>query len=103
MTFVYALSDFSVYFDSFNRQIARYLPHKTTEIAVKTHLKSLDDKFKTVSKLGRNFLNLLYKDSKASCNVYFNRRNGMYKMKDFGNDDYSGDCSAAADCPGEEI
>ena len=43
-------------------------------------------------KLGRNFLNPLYKDSKASCNVYFDRRNGMYKMKDFGNDDYSGDC-----------
>lgn len=35
-------------------------------------------------KLGRNFLNPLYKDSKASCNVYFDRRNGMYKMKDFG-------------------
>lgn len=45
-------------------------------------------------KLGRDFLNPLYKDSKASCNVYFDRRNGMYKMKDFGNDDYSGDCFA---------
>ena len=45
-------------------------------------------------KLGRNFLNPLYKDSKASCNVYFDRRSGMYKMKDFGNDDYSGDCFA---------
>lgn len=45
-------------------------------------------------KLGRNFFNPLYKDSKASCNVYFDRRNGMYKMKDFGNDDYSGDCFA---------
>lgn len=45
-------------------------------------------------KLGRNFLNPLYKDSKASCNVYFDRRYGMYKMKDFGNDDYSGDCFA---------
>ena len=45
-------------------------------------------------KLGRNFLNPLYKDSNASCNVYFDRRNGMYKMKDFGNDDYSGDCFA---------
>ena len=45
-------------------------------------------------KLGRNFSNPLYKDSKASCNVYFDRRNGMYKMKDFGNDDYSGDCFA---------
>jgi hypothetical protein len=24
--------------------------------------------------------------------VYFDRRNGVYKIKDFGNDDYSGDC-----------
>lgn len=55
MTFVYALSDFSVYFDSFNRQIARYLPNKTTEITAKTHLKSSDDKFKTVSKCGLLF------------------------------------------------
>lgn len=43
-------------------------------------------------KKGRNFLNPLYEDRKASCNVYFDRRNGVYKMKDFGNDDYSGDC-----------
>ena len=43
-------------------------------------------------KVGRNFLNPLYEDRKASCNVYFDRRNGVYKIKDFGNDDYSGDC-----------
>ncbi len=43
-------------------------------------------------KVGRNFLNPLYADRKASCNVYFDRRNGVYKIKDFGNDDYSGDC-----------
>ena len=43
-------------------------------------------------KTGRNFLNPLYEDRKASCNVYFDRRNGVYKIKDFGNDDYSGDC-----------
>lgn len=43
-------------------------------------------------KSGRNFLNPLYEDHKASCNVYFDRRNGVYKIKDFGNDDYSGDC-----------
>ena len=29
---------------------------------------------------------------KASCNIYFDRRGGIYKMKDFGNDSYSGDC-----------
>ena len=43
-------------------------------------------------KVGRNFLNPLYEDRKASCNIYFDRRNGVYKIKDFGNDDYSGDC-----------
>lgn len=45
-------------------------------------------------KLGRNFLNPLYKDNRASCNIYYDRRNMIYKMKDFGNDDYSGDCFA---------
>ena len=43
-------------------------------------------------RVGRNFLNPLYEDSKASCNIYFDRRSGIYKMKDFGNDSYSGDC-----------
>ncbi|WP_108822160.1 bifunctional DNA primase/helicase [Dysgonomonas sp. Marseille-P4361] len=43
-------------------------------------------------KIGRNFLNPLYEDRKASCNVYFDRRNNIYRIKDFGNDNYSGDC-----------
>ena len=43
-------------------------------------------------RVGRNFLNPLYADSKASCNVYYDRRSGMYRMKDFGNGEYSGDC-----------
>ena len=43
-------------------------------------------------RIGRNFLNPLYEDSKASCNIYFDRHSGMYKMKDFGDDSYSGDC-----------
>lgn len=42
--------------------------------------------------IGKNFLNPLYKDTKASCNVYFDRRSDQYKLKDYGNDDYSGDC-----------
>ncbi len=42
--------------------------------------------------IGRHFLNPLYQDKKASCNIYFDRHSGMYKMKDFGNDNYSGDC-----------
>lgn len=43
-------------------------------------------------KTGRNFLNPLYEDRKASCNVYFDRRGSIYRIKDFGNDEYSGDC-----------
>ena len=42
--------------------------------------------------VGRNFLNPLYEDKKASCNVYFNRTSDLYKLKDYGNDTYSGDC-----------
>ena len=41
---------------------------------------------------GRNFLNPLYDDRKASCNVYLDRRSQIYRLKDFGNDEYSGDC-----------
>ena len=43
-------------------------------------------------RVGRNFFNPLYEDRKASCNIYFDRKGGIYKLKDFGNDDYSGDC-----------
>lgn len=43
-------------------------------------------------RIGKKFLNPLYKDTKASCNVYYDRRHSMYKMKDFGNEEYSGDC-----------
>jgi len=46
--------------------------------------------------IGKNFLNPLYNDKHASCNVYFDRRNNCYRMKDFGNDDYSGDCFTLA-------
>lgn len=43
-------------------------------------------------RIGRHFLNPFYQDKKASCNIYFDRHSCMYKMKDFGNDNYSGDC-----------
>ena len=43
-------------------------------------------------RVGRNFKNPFYDDTKASCNIYFDRRSGMYRMKDFGNPDYDGDC-----------
>ena len=42
-------------------------------------------------RVGRNFLNPLYEDTKASCNVYFDRNSDQYKLKDYGNDAYSGD------------
>ncbi len=42
----------------------------------------------------RNFLNPLYNDRRASCNVYFDKRNNSYRLKDFGNEAYSGDCFA---------
>lgn len=43
-------------------------------------------------RLGRNFFNPLYQDTKASCSIYLDRRCDVYRMKDFGNDEYSGDC-----------
>lgn len=43
-------------------------------------------------RIGKKFLNPLYKDTKASCNVYYDRWHSVYKMKDFGNEEYSGDC-----------
>lgn len=43
-------------------------------------------------RIGRNFLNPLYKDGKASCNIYLDKRNNTYKIKDFGNVGYDGDC-----------
>jgi len=43
-------------------------------------------------RVGRNFLNPLYEDRKASCTVYFDRRSDCYRLKDFGNEAFSGDC-----------
>lgn len=34
-------------------------------------------------KSGSNFLNPLYSDKKASCNIYFDRRLSVYRIKDF--------------------
>ncbi|MDR1582744.1 MAG: toprim domain-containing protein [Prevotellaceae bacterium] len=43
-------------------------------------------------RVGKNFLNPFYKDSKASCNVFYDRHKQLYRMKDFGDDTYSVDC-----------
>ena len=40
----------------------------------------------------RNFRNPLYDDKRASCNIYLDSKSDCYRMKDFGNDAYSGDC-----------
>ena len=40
----------------------------------------------------RNFRNPLYDDKRASCNIYLDAKSDCYRMKDFGNDLYSGDC-----------
>ncbi len=43
-------------------------------------------------KVGKNFLNPFYEDKKASCNVYFDKKSGTYKIKDFGDSRFNGDC-----------
>lgn len=40
----------------------------------------------------RKFKNPLYNDTKASCYIYLGKKSGIYKMKDFGDINYSGDC-----------
>ena len=40
----------------------------------------------------RNFRNPLYKDKRASCNIYLDTKSQCYRMKDCGNEAYSGDC-----------
>lgn len=43
-------------------------------------------------RLKKNFKNPLYDDHNASCNIFYSQRYGVYLMKDFGNEMYSGDC-----------
>lgn len=43
-------------------------------------------------RIGHNFFNPLYEDTNASCNIFYNRHGSIYRLKDFGNDSYSGDC-----------
>ncbi|WP_436416674.1 AAA family ATPase [Petrimonas sp.] len=43
-------------------------------------------------KPGKNFKNPFYDDKRPSCNVYFDRRMSQFRIKDFGNEDFSGDC-----------
>ena len=43
-------------------------------------------------RVGKPFLNPFYNDTKASCHVYFDNGTKTYKVKDFGNADFAGDC-----------
>jgi hypothetical protein len=42
--------------------------------------------------VGKSFKSPFYQDSKASCYVYLDKSSGIYKFKDFGNGEFSGDC-----------
>ena len=44
------------------------------------------------TKVGKSFRSPFYKDNRASCYVYFDNKSGIYKFKDFGDSEYSGDC-----------
>jgi hypothetical protein len=43
-------------------------------------------------RVGKKFLNPFYQDTKASCHVYFDTKAKTYKVKDFGEVDFAGDC-----------
>ncbi len=43
-------------------------------------------------RLGKSFLNPFYQDTKAACHVYLDRASNTYKIKDFGEADFAGDC-----------
>lgn len=45
-------------------------------------------------RVGRRFRNPFYQDTNASCSIYYDRKYGVYRFKDFGNEDFSGDCFA---------
>jgi energy-coupling factor transporter ATP-binding protein EcfA2 len=44
------------------------------------------------SKVGKSFKSPFYQDSKAACYIYFDKKSSIYKFKDFGDAEYSGDC-----------
>jgi len=41
---------------------------------------------------GKAFKSPFYEDTKAACYIYFDKRSRIYKFKDFGDAEYSGDC-----------
>ena len=44
------------------------------------------------NKIGKSFKSPFYQDNQASCYVYLDKKSNIYKFKDFGDAEYSGDC-----------
>ena len=44
------------------------------------------------SKVGKSFKSPFYNDNKASCYIYLDKKSNLFKFKDFGDAEYSGDC-----------
>lgn len=44
------------------------------------------------TKVGKSFKSPFYQDSKAACYLYLDKKSNIYKFKDFGDSEYSGDC-----------
>jgi len=67
---------------------------KKDEILFKTN-KGLDVFRHFVScewKISLNFKNPFYEDKNASCSIYLDKKAGVYKIKDFGDERFQGDC-----------
>jgi len=67
---------------------------KKDEILFKTN-KGLDVFRHFVScewKVNSNFKNPFYDDKNASCNIYLDKKSGVYKINDFGDERFKGDC-----------
>ena len=44
------------------------------------------------TKIEKSFKSPFYDDTKASCYIYLDKKSRVYKFKDFGDAEYSGDC-----------
>ena len=44
------------------------------------------------NKIGKSFKSPFYQDNKAACYLYLDKKSNIYKFKDFGDSEYSGDC-----------
>jgi hypothetical protein len=44
------------------------------------------------TKVGKSFKSPFYQDNKASCYIYLDKKSDVFKFKDFGDSEFSGDC-----------